>query len=200
MKKMIYESGRTHLLLDHGKYKKIEYYIMSLGTHPCAYIKLPSKNKQEIINLIDTMCHGGITYHESALNLGFGTIRGDFVGWDYAHYGDYMGFYSKNSALNKFKRWTTKEILSEIKTIIDAINVCFDNSNKANVEKIQKTIEQLADDLKRKAPLIASDITDVSEITISTKIRYNEVQNWEITKKYASKDDNNGYFSLTKKK
>lgn len=200
MKEMVYKNRLGYKkLLDHDEYKGIEYYILSMGTHPCAYINLPSKNKDKITSLINNMCHGGITFNGNILDIGFDEVRGDFVGWDYAHLCDYV------SGINVFddfpfeKKWTTEEILGEIKEIIDAIVSRFGDFQDKNASKIQITIEKLADDLKRKAPLIASDIKDVEGIDISAKIRYNEVLGWKIEKKYASKDNDGTYIALTSK-
>lgn len=47
-------------------------------------------------------------------------VEGNFIGWDYAHYGDYIGFYEdktiwKDKDTKGMKRWTTQEIFEEVK-------------------------------------------------------------------------------------
>lgn len=42
--------------------------------------------------------------------------EGEWIGWDYAHLNDYADVYSPHG-----KKYTTKEIVSEIKSIIDEL-------------------------------------------------------------------------------
>ena len=87
MKEMIYKNKGERELLEKGIYKNHEYYVLSLGTHPCGYVKLNGENGCIAEGVC---CHGGITYHENYLEISQNeTIKGDFIGWDYAHYGDF---------------------------------------------------------------------------------------------------------------
>ena len=41
MKEMVYSKTRIVEVLDRGTYKDYDYVILSLGTHPCAYVRIP---------------------------------------------------------------------------------------------------------------------------------------------------------------
>lgn len=127
MKEMIYTHDSRREWLDHGEYEGYEYVIMSLGTHPTAYVGIPDaeavamfqQDEIEDSNLIDV--HGGITYEHGCLldENGDECCQGKWwIGWDYAHLYDYMpgrdyGQYQK--------KWTTEEIMEEVKSAINQI-------------------------------------------------------------------------------
>ena len=113
MREMIYKKKRTHReVLDAGIFSNYEYKIVSLGTHPCAYVKLPYTNM--FFNLsydnIPISVHGGLTYSANELD-------GFWIGWDYAHCGDYTGYLS----LPTDRKWTTGEILDHVKSVINQL-------------------------------------------------------------------------------
>ena len=71
--------------------------------------------------------HGGITYSEDGLYIKDGQIiDGWFIGWDYAHCGDYMGYYEKIPGSLRLgeKKWTTEEIRENVQ------EVCYQLRNK----------------------------------------------------------------------
>lgn len=120
---MIYQKVRLNSpeQIAKGNYNDFDYYVLSMGTHPCAYIdvtntELDGKEYDEI----DLNCHGGLTYSESGLATTSKT--GWFIGWDYAHCNDYSGYYTESDgSLYHLKRWTTQEIINECKEVIDQI-------------------------------------------------------------------------------
>lgn len=137
MKEMIYktEMGKAELLVN-GEYNGYDYLVLSLGTHPCAYISVSENDKvygldyDSIHENFCVMCHGGLTYSEDYLNfLEFSqkyncdvksAIHNQWViGWDYAHYGDYMGF-DVDDVLGG-KKWETAEIVDECKEVINQL-------------------------------------------------------------------------------
>ena len=59
LKEMEYKDKHCIEILDSGTYRGIEYYIISFGTHPCAYVNSPITIHDKEIDV-----HGGITYHE----------------------------------------------------------------------------------------------------------------------------------------
>lgn len=100
-------------LLYKDTYKNYNYYIMNYGTHPCCYIQLDKNDKYYGKNYeeIDIDCHGGLTYSEE--------VKGEWViGWDYAHYGDYNGFF--NGLVNG-KKYTTDELIRDCKKVIEQL-------------------------------------------------------------------------------
>ena len=132
MKEMIYDpSIENVVLLDSGTYKGFEYYIVNRdGVYPLAYIKVPDDLKISCedpfeINLDSP--HGGLTFGcENAVPPLLEGIasKGNYLGWDYAHYDDYTnGSYSDSEWFHFMpgKRWTTKEILEQVKNTIREI-------------------------------------------------------------------------------
>ncbi len=96
MEEMIYKKYRTIRLLYTSKYKNYNYYILSLGTHPTAYIEIKNNSKffKKEYEQINLNVHGGLTYSNNYLYLNENTkINGWFIGWDYAHAFDYYGVY-----------------------------------------------------------------------------------------------------------
>ena len=66
MSEMVYSNRRITEVLLEGEYLGYKWVIISYGTHPCAYVKLPKNSK--LIPLdegIPVACHGGITYTSS---------------------------------------------------------------------------------------------------------------------------------------
>lgn len=66
MPEMIYSNKHITEVLLEGEYLGYKWVIISYGTHPCAYVKLPKNSK--LISLggeVPVSCHGGITYTSS---------------------------------------------------------------------------------------------------------------------------------------
>lgn len=133
IKPMVYQTERKMELLHTDKYKNYKYYILNLGTHPTAYIAIPKGHKlygqdyNDIYDICDIDVHGGLTYSSHDL-LGIDS-EDWFIGWDYAHAGDYMGYYedfnnwgiSTINSLRDDKKWTTEEIIKECENAIEQI-------------------------------------------------------------------------------
>lgn len=123
MKEMKYQSQFKSEVLDTGFCFGLLYYIMNLGTHPTAYIKIPNDHKlygkscEEIYNKVDIEVHGGITYAEEGIYADNKEVQGWFIGWDYAHCYDYMGYEEKLpvNLRSGGKKWTTEEIFKEVR-------------------------------------------------------------------------------------
>lgn len=124
IKPMIYQVNRKEPpeILVSDSYKGLDYYILDLGTHPCAYVEVADTKINNIdYPNIDLECHGGLTYSASRL-IGIDKI-GWYIGWDYSHYGDYLGYERLFPELlpSGGKRWTTEEIILECKSVISEI-------------------------------------------------------------------------------
>lgn len=122
-KQMEYGIERKIEVLFEGTYKGYQFYILSLGTHPTAYIEIPKESKLfgKDYDDINISVHGGLTYADDHLQ----DIKKDtwFIGWDYAHLGDYFGFDSLfDTGINrKSKKWTTEEIFDDVVNAIEQI-------------------------------------------------------------------------------
>ena len=129
MKQMQYQANNKIELLDSGTFKNYNYYILSLGTHPTAYVEIPKSNKiyEKDYSEIDLEVHGGLTYSRDFLWISKEKkLQGWFIGWDYAHYGDYAGYelmFPQEFQISEEKKWTTEEILEEVKDVIRQIEV-----------------------------------------------------------------------------
>ena len=121
MKEMKYQFERKIEVLDTGFCFGLLYYILNLGTHPTAYIKMPDNiNIDEDKLDIKLDVHGGITYFDDHLWISKNQkIDGKFIGWDYAHYGDYAGYGEilPSEFKTNGKKWTTSEIYEEIREV-----------------------------------------------------------------------------------
>lgn len=118
IRQMKYQSTRQTKILAEGTYKGFKYFILSLGTHPTAYVvtKYIEFNEEEQIFF---PVHGGITYQRRYLKIPNKTLiqRSNVIGWDYAHYGDQYG-----TDENEYdKKHHTSKILKDIMDAIDYI-------------------------------------------------------------------------------
>ncbi len=129
MKEMKYSREWTFEVLAHGNHEGYEYYILNLGHHPCAYVVLGESDKlygKEYEDIESIECHGGLTYSRPYLGDGKIMLVNRFeckwiLGWDYAHAGDYAGYYDGTRWMNDEnygKKWTTIEILDDVKDVI----------------------------------------------------------------------------------
>ena len=95
-----------------------DYYVVNQGgSHPCAYVVL---HKGHVFNGlhyddIPVECHGGLTYGKGELE-GVKLEDGEYViGWDYAHWGDFVsGMDIGGSGGFNPKKWTTEEVVNEV--------------------------------------------------------------------------------------
>ena len=132
MKEMIYEVNSKRELLYNGIYKEHHFYIISYGTHPCCYVEIPYKSKIFKISYMDIESidvHGGLTYSSDKLYIGNNTILNNswFIGWDYAHFDDYVSFLDSIDG----KKWTTAEMIDECKNVINQIiDIGFKNEKR----------------------------------------------------------------------
>ena len=64
--------------------------------------------------------HGGFTFSDFVNEESFGEPEAYWVGWDYAHFGDYCS-YPKGTmiGIERGKKWTIEEIEAECKRVID---------------------------------------------------------------------------------
>jgi len=124
IKEMVYGLTRKCEVLTQGTYKGIDYRVISYGTHPCSYIRVPENSKYFNVDYdnIPLECHGGLTFgtmipnkdiqHNDAFSNGY------WIGWDYAHYGDYTTYSSE--LFNEGMKYTTTDLLHEVRSAIES--------------------------------------------------------------------------------
>lgn len=129
MKEMIYQAERKIEVLDTGTCLGFFYWILNLGTHPTAYVKIPENHKyyQKDYDDIYIKAHGGLTYSRDYLWISESQrSEGWFIGWDYAHCYDYAGYEEKLPEELRFKqngkKWTTQEIKDEVYKVCEQLN------------------------------------------------------------------------------
>jgi hypothetical protein len=122
MKEMKYQPFPTFAILASGSYQGFQYWAVSLETHPTAYVDI-TPVKDELEENPPLPCHGGVTYDEDNLQNVWdsafeGFVPGErrFIGWDYAHSGDYM---SMSNFMQDGRKYTTEMIVADIKEAID---------------------------------------------------------------------------------
>lgn len=153
MKEMVYNSDPKREWLDHGEYKGYEYVIMSLGTHPTAYVGIPKAEADAFLqedleetDLIDV--HGGITYQRDyVLDEDKNEYSNDkwWIGWDYAHLYDYM---TSNDYGQNRKQWTTEEILEDVKSVVEQVMCLKKRKLLPNCVYIAELMQRQATELK----------------------------------------------------
>ena len=125
MKEMIYGNNQFEIL-DMGTYKGKDYVIISMmGYHPCAYVH--SNYDYTFKYEYDSPAHCGFTFYGSLSHWKHKDTLDEetkqffnrcFIGWDYGHAGDYHG---GCSFFEDDKKWTTEEILENVKEVIEWI-------------------------------------------------------------------------------
>lgn len=127
MKEMEYNKEIKRELLFQDNYKGYNFYILSLGMFPVAYIEIPESHKfykkeyYEIYDIAFIDVHGGLTYSEGTLMINKDKVlNGWFIGWDYGHAWDYISYDDDTFFIN-CKKWSTSEIYEEAKNVIEQI-------------------------------------------------------------------------------
>lgn len=120
----IYNNQLTGKLIGCGKHIGFKYYIVTFGTHPCAYVMIHPGNDLYGVDytyINGIACHGGLTYSDNFVQLkNMKLVGGWFIGWDYAH----AGYFVKCTPFSEEiggKKWTIDEIKMECKNVIDQI-------------------------------------------------------------------------------
>lgn len=114
------ENPPKHKNIASGLYNGFEYYILWYVNHPNAYIKIPEGHPyfEKFYGEIDSnnTVNGGFTYSGENLNEAYGLKNGWYLGWDYAHYFDYV-----KSVTEDGRRWTVEDIINECRAVIDEV-------------------------------------------------------------------------------
>lgn len=127
LKPMVYMEKNINELLGEGEYRGYHWMIVSRGTHPTAYVEIPEghylsklEHAWSAIDLSEE-CNGGITYASTGrIQDSLPPKRNWWIGWDYAHVWDYRG--NEKNHHNQ-RMWSTDSIYSEVKKVIDALNI-----------------------------------------------------------------------------
>lgn len=122
--------------LSSGITDGIEWIILNLGTHPCIYLNVEGTKYENIhYDEIPLSVHGGLTF-SGKLNC---HPDGVWIGWDYAHCGDYMTFNYASDG----HRWTTDELIKEAEEAAKKFSELLKSDNRpVIINKISDTITE----------------------------------------------------------
>jgi len=118
MAEMVYKKIRGVEVLKAGKSFGFEYLILSLGTHPTAYVNIPKGHKYYGADYsgIEIDVHGELTYANETIIES--ATKGWWIGWDYAHYRDFAGYNIDSKWDDDGYKYSTDEIFIDVKHVI----------------------------------------------------------------------------------
>lgn len=131
MKQMVYSNRHKADRLHSGVHRGIDFVILSLGSHPTAYVRIPETHewyKKDYMD-IDIDCHGGLTFASTGVSKDVKTKDGWWVGWDYAHDGDFSG-YGTPWGTAYDKKYSTEEIFRDVKEVIEQVKSAHNTQNQ----------------------------------------------------------------------
>ena len=136
MKEMTYLPGRVQELLHSGEYSGHRFAIVNQGTHPVAYVecKIKGIKNYDDDRLDEIDVHGGFTYFGACYWAEPDRLK--YLGWDYAHYMDFIGHLPMLPSVRNGKMWTTSEIYEEVKSVIDQLCVVEKKRVTSNEEPV----------------------------------------------------------------
>lgn len=123
MEEMVYQKERIVKVLHSGFYKGVPFAILNLGTHPTAYVEnIIHAADYDDSSLADVDVHGGFTFCSKGYWGDKNTDGLEWLGWDYAHRYDFMGYCGpEDGTLYMLRKWTTEIILGEVHFVIDQL-------------------------------------------------------------------------------
>lgn len=120
---MEYDKSGEMRILAKGIYKGIRYLVMNVrGTHPCGYVNVAHTKfeKLDYMDLDCINCHGGLTYSSKCSPCEC-EEDGWWLGWDYAHFGDYNVYTGHSYDTDFSKKYTTEDVVHECIHVINQI-------------------------------------------------------------------------------
>lgn len=137
MKEMVYKDlsmakFRKREVLFSGVYEGRKFSIVSLESHPVAYVSMKETEPEDYDNKYywEVDVHGGFTY--CGKSYWDDDKENMYLGWDYAHAGDCWGAFSKYGIGGK--QWTTEEIYEEVKNVVIQLNIKENEIMKKDLE------------------------------------------------------------------
>lgn len=113
------------IILENDVYKDYEYYIITLGSHPCCYVLLPKGHiyHGRFYDDIPIRCHYGLTYSKSTLLRDNIVTGGEWViGWDYAHMDDYISYDVMFVEADEYgHKYTLEELRNDVYEVINQL-------------------------------------------------------------------------------
>lgn len=115
----LYYTENTRKIFKSDAHKGYRYFVVSIGTHPTAYIELSSEEiKKPWEEIIHT--HGGITYWEKYCYFYNNQLIGKpLIGWDYGHAQDMMML--RSGEIIDGYIWSVEEIEKDCHSVIEQV-------------------------------------------------------------------------------
>ena len=111
----VYNLNKEGEIIYEKTVDNVKGIIVSLGTHPCCYVQFPGiDNLSSCDDVRDISVHGGFTFLGE---LNILNTKGTYLGWDYAHYSDYLHIPWQTILLPPpplGKAWTLDELKKEL--------------------------------------------------------------------------------------
>ena len=116
-------------LVYYKKYRNgVTMAIMAMGSHPCTYVQFPGIDKVKSYEHISMFAHvhGGFTFLGDRDVFG---LKGEWLGWDYAHFGDYIHIQVDDNDLLFARRnmedhqYTLEELILEGEEVVEALQL-----------------------------------------------------------------------------
>ena len=131
------DSKLQYHILATGEHRGVKFYVCNInGSHPTAYIRIPKNKPLWSVDYFECdeyiKVHCGFTYARDNLAGVENNDRSWFIGWDYGHHGDYIGYYAHNPKdylATHSKKWTTDEIIAECKLACEEVAKLWEAEN-----------------------------------------------------------------------
>lgn len=141
MKQMVY-GDRQIEVLHKENYLGYDFYVVSLGTHPCIYVAIPEGHPWHGLNYSDVAMdiepHFGLTFSGQLAECDHQWC----IGWDYAHCDDC--YYP----VLQGKKWTTEELIIEAHRAIEQFPELRDTIAVA-ANRLRRATEELKQEARR---------------------------------------------------
>lgn len=115
METRIYTGKEQKRVIEESDYKGYHYAIVSYGTHPCCYVKVDDDGTDYEYDS-DIRVHGGITFQDKLNHLENLEQKGYYIGWDYAHAGDYYA-----GSMPDGRVYTMDVLREDVRSVIDQL-------------------------------------------------------------------------------
>ena len=161
---MVYAPYRESEIIARNIYKGVEYFVVNIGTHPCAYVvcdkEFLDNHKDEWGDIDGISVHGGVTYTDKLSDLS--AFCGDpelkevyCFGWDYGHAGDWSG-YLTDLQNNGSRKYTTEMVVEDCKDVIDQY---------LKILEKDKQVKEITDDWEEVESMLESlDFDDIDDL------------------------------------
>ena len=131
--KKLYSTADWRIIVKEGVYKRRNWFICSVGTHPCAYVRMTKKEMVYDWEGMPIDVHGGITFSELKPELSMTEStkildKHPLIGWDYAHGGDLYYKRIEDLENKSLHAYTLNEIKKDVYSVIDQLETLKKNN------------------------------------------------------------------------